>query len=693
MVAEEIEIVVTARVEEALRGFKRILPEIKRQMGQVQQEFSKVDLKSIANKTQNGVQQVKQKIGELKGSNTDKALQQQFEKASSSVVNYRQQLEQTKEELRQVYAQMDMKQEKTWKQYTPDGLELGNKGIEPTVNQALGKDKEYQNLIAQETKLNQKVEELNQKLQQAKQNYKNIGAEVEQTHAKQNIFTVMAEKTNSIFKTTKSQIGSTKNSFNGLPNITAKVTANIKQMSAGMKQGLAHILKYAGSLFSLRGIYSVLSSSASSWLSGQNAGAKQLATNIEYMKNTMGSALAPIIQWLTGLVYNLMKAIQSVVYALFRVNIFAKASAKSYGSMAGSAKKAKSETKQLAGVHDEINNIQSNDNADSGGSGSGTGGPSFDLSNVDPSSSIMDAIANGDWYGVGALVAEKLNQAMTSIPWDSIQNTARQIGTNIANFLNGFIATTKWEDVGRTIAQGLNTAIMFVESFITTFNWQNLGTAITLKWQDIVDGIVNLVKGLNFEGISDALFEMLGSAAGSLVNLGMIIGDYIGQALDNAKEFFQERIEECGGSIPAGICLGILDALIGIGDWVREHIFQPFINGFKDVFGIHSPSTVMAEMGKYIIEGLRDGIVSLVDKIKEVWSNMKETAVTKFTEIKDKVVEKISILKEKATELWENIKTVIKEKIDNVKTNLSNTLNSIKTKWDDIWRKFEEKSY
>ena len=52
-----------------------------------------------------------------------------------------------------------------------------------------------------------------------------------------------------------------------------------------------------------------------------------------------------------------MKAIQSVAYALTGVNIFAKASASSYANMAGNAKKAKEETKQLAGVHDEINNI------------------------------------------------------------------------------------------------------------------------------------------------------------------------------------------------------------------------------------------------------------------------------------------------------------------------------------------------
>ncbi len=287
MVAEEIEIIVTARVEEALREFKKMLPEIKKQMKQAQTEFNKVDMKSITTKTQSAIQQVKQKIGELKGTNANKALQQQFEKASTSVMNYRQQLEQTKEQLRQVYAQMDVKQEKVWKQYTPDGVELGNKGIEPTVNQALSKDKEYQNLINQETKLNQKVQELNQKLQQAKQNYKNIGTEVEQTKSKQSIFSSIAGKTNSIFKTIKSQIGGAKSSFNGLPNITAKVTANIKQMSAGMKQGLGHILKYAGALFSLRGIYSILSGSASAWLSSQNASAQQLNTNINYMKYAM----------------------------------------------------------------------------------------------------------------------------------------------------------------------------------------------------------------------------------------------------------------------------------------------------------------------------------------------------------------------------------------------------------------------
>lgn len=138
-----------------------------------------------------------------------------------------------------------------------------------------------------------------------------------------------------------SNIGKIVPKMNGMSGITVKIRNQIQQWGTGMRNGLGHVMRYAMALFSLRGIYSILSNCASTWLSSQNAGAKQLSANIDYMKYAMGSALAPIIQWVTNLVYQLMKAIQSVTYALTGVNIFAKASANSYASMAKSAKKAK----------------------------------------------------------------------------------------------------------------------------------------------------------------------------------------------------------------------------------------------------------------------------------------------------------------------------------------------------------------
>ena len=200
-----------------------------------------------------------------------------------------------------------------------------------------------------------------------------------------------------------------------LPKITNKI--NFNGLNKGMKKGIGHVFRYAGALLSLESIYGLLSSSANAWLSSQNAGAQQLNANIEYMKYAMGSALAPVIQFVTNLVYQLMKTVQSVVYALTGVNIFANAGAKAYSNMANSAKKASKESKQLAGVHDEINNIQET-NPEGGGSGAGSIRPNFDLSEVEGiTSNIIDAIKNGNWYEVGEILGNKLNEAMNNIDW------------------------------------------------------------------------------------------------------------------------------------------------------------------------------------------------------------------------------------------------------------------------------------
>ena len=524
----------------------------------------------------------------------------------------------------------------------------------------------------------------------------------------------------------KTNISSIKDSFKGMPKITLKITNNIKNIGNGLKNGLGHVLKYAGALLSLRGIYSTLSSCAQSWLSSQNAGAKQLSANIEYMKYAMGSVFAPVIEYVTSLVYNLMKAIQSVAYALTGVNIFAKASASAYASMAGNAKKAKNETKALAGIHNEINNISDN-NSDSGSGGSVT--PSFDLSGIDNTpNSIIDAIKNGNWYEVGSTIGQKLNDAMNSIPWKSIQNTAKSIGTNIAQFLNGFIAKANWNQVGNTFAEGLNTVIYFGYNFVTNFDWKQFGKAIgstintffanidwkvlaqtvskgiigifntitevihELDWNVIINAIIDFFANVDYSGISNAFFEMLGSAVGSLVKLGWIIGEKLNELVENIANYFLKYIdlfEELGGNWAQGILAGIIDALVNLGNWIIEHVFKPFIDGFKNAFGIHSPSTVMAEMGGYLIEGLKQGLLNIWDKIKMPFIELGTNLSNKFNEIKENITiwtnntkETVqnwgSNIKSKISESWSNASNTVKEKVTNLKNNISTGLNNAK---------------
>ena len=75
--------------------------------------------------------------------------------------------------------------------------------------------------------------------------------------------------------------------FKVIPNIIQNIISGIKGMGKHLKNALGHVLKHVSSIISLHSIYNVLSASAQSWLSSMDTGAKQLSTNIEYMKLSM----------------------------------------------------------------------------------------------------------------------------------------------------------------------------------------------------------------------------------------------------------------------------------------------------------------------------------------------------------------------------------------------------------------------
>ena len=714
MTVEEIEIIVTAKIEEALKEFQKIVPTIKKQMDQTQNAFSKINTKEMKNKVQQAVFFIKKKLQEIRKSsaNNELAIKVNNKDAQKQISQIQKQIDSLQEKINARKIKLDI--------ITPKLDKIANEPMNKVNPERLANNKQYINLSDKEEVLVKEIQYYNKQLSEAKSKMSQLRQQISQTATTQNKLSSFFEAFKQKIEQVKPSMSSIKNSFKGLPKITQNITNNIKGMGTGLRQGIGNVMKYAMALFSLRSIYSVLSGCANTWLSSQNAGAKQLSANIEYMKYAMGSALAPVIQFVTNLVYQLMKAIQSVAYVLTGVNIFAKASASSYANMAGNAKKAKEETKQLAGVHDEINNISDSNNSDSGSGG--TTAPSFDLSKVD--NSIIDVIKNGNWYEVGATIGEKLNDAMNSIPWDKIQNTAKKIGTNIAQFLNGFIATTDWKQVGNTIAQGINTAIYLVQSFVHTFNWSGLGSAVAnaingffkntnwgalgdtistgikgalngittffkdFDWSFIVQGLIDFCKNIDWNGIVDSMFEMLGSAFASFINLGMILGEKINEAIDEAGNFFSEKIKECGGNVVEGIFKGIIEALGNLGQWVIDHIFTPFIEGFKNVFGIHSPSTVMAELGTYMIQGLLNGISSLIDSIKQIWENIKQTAISIFNSVKDNISNIFNNIKNIASNIWNNITSNIRNAVSNIKNgivqNFQNAYNSIQNIFSNI---------
>lgn len=111
-------------------------------------------------------------------------------------------------------------------------------------------------------------------------------------------------------------------------------------------------------------------------------------------------------------------------------------------------------------------------------------------------------------------------------------------------------------------------------------------------WEGVKKGILDAVVNV-FKWIHDNIFAPFMS--GLLQAFGI-------------KNATSEEVRKVGENIWKGFCKGIMDFFTEPGEFIKSNITDPFINGVKSLLGIHSPSTVMAGLGQYIWEGFCEGI-------------------------------------------------------------------------------------
>lgn len=589
MTAEEIEIIVTAKIEEALKELNKIVPAIKEKMKQVQETLSKADTKAMTIKLHQAVNFMKKKMLDLKKSSennkiaikvNNKDAQKQISQIQKQIDSLQEKINARQLKLNVINPQIDKIVDDTKRRVTPEGINPNDKVMDTIVNNALKSNKDFTSLNSQAQKLYTEIEMYNKQLSEAKNRMTQLNQETNKTATTQN-------KLSSFFSNFKQKIGT---AFKQMPKTGQNITRSLRGMGSSLKAGLGQIFKIAGALFGLQTIYSTLRSAASTWLSSQNSQAKQLSANIDYMKYALGSTLAPVIQYIVNLVYQALKGVQSLIYALTGVNIFANASAKAYSNMANSAKSAGKATKALnPGDIDEVHNIQDDNSGSGGNGGAGSVMPNIDLGQVDTKlNAFLKKIKDGKWYEAGAEIGKKLNESLRKIPWTKIKETAGNIGKGIAEFINGGIENIDWNLVGSTLGEGLNTAIIFFKKFVTTLNFAS-----------IVDAIFNFLVGtistINWGDIAYIIFYMIG------VNFGVQVRqlwNVISIACSSIGTFFHNKIAEAGGNVALGLWNGILEGLGNIAKWLYDNVIYPFIDGFKNGMGIHSPSTVMFELRK-----------------------------------------------------------------------------------------------
>lgn len=373
--------------------------------------------------------------------------------------------------------------------------------------------------------------------------------------------------------------------------------------------------------------------------------------------------------------------------------------------------------------------------------------------------SVVDGFAaNLHWANLGYELANGISTTITSIDWKLLFKTAIDLGEGFGDYINGIFeykdkdGNSLAKNLGKGLSNAIHAAFLFVMGFVETINWQNIGKAIAdfiqgIDWVQLTDDLltlisdlcialldacIGLIEGIDWAKAVDDLFAMIGKIftsvdwAGLASKLSQLLGDLVGAAfailgqltidiaefvqkiIDSIKDYFSQYFswDDEPADVINGLLKGIGDAIKNVGTWIDEHIIQPFLEGVRKGFGIHSPSTVMAEIGGYLIDGLKNGIGNIWNKIKEKFTEFKTSVTTWFSDRATDFKNKGSGLIEKVKEGIGNIWSTIKENFDTFKTNLSNwftgkaetfkkfgsnTVSKIKTGIGSIWGSFKEK--
>lgn len=450
----------------------------------------------------------------------------------------------------------------------------------------------------------------------------------------------------------------------------------------GMKDGINNLAKYSDET---------------------NATLSTLKSSLTQLKNALATAFAPIFSAVAPALNSLIKLLTSAATAVSRLiaaltgkNTFVKAKEvqQDYAESLEETGSAAEEAEGALASFDKLNVAQDNSNK-GGGGGGGDLSPNdmFETVEVEPLnfdswgeafSSFLDYLLNN---GIPALrnaltgLANWINTFAANLyemfTFPGVREKVQLLGTELANALNDFTNQIDWAMIGKALGAGFDLAVQFLVSFIWTYDWMNLGASLA----EMVNNALEQVDWYSFGKLLWAKFKiMIETAAGFLLNLDM---KELAKAASNIAIGFFDSITETIQNIDwkklgeqvrdflvnvdwAGIAESVFKAigaafgaatnfLIGllgeawdsVVEWWHDVAFEDgkftitgLLDGFKSVFGIHSPSKVMSEMGEFLMEGLLGGITSLIPSI-----------VDKFGELKDKVVEKLQGIADKIKEV------------------------------------------
>lgn len=336
--------------------------------------------------------------------------------------------------------------------------------------------------------------------------------------------------------------------FNKMRNIGSKTISSLKSRFATLGKSASNVIKPVNKLgnalkrtfknvFLIAGIYAAFRAIKNGLLEAAKAD-EEFSKSLNEVKANLSIAFTSILQAIMPALNALMSGLASVTKSVagFIAGLFgttykqAAEATKKLKSVADTAKKAKLST---AGI-DEMNIISGgNDDSSTGSEKQGIDYSSIDMSEPelpDWAQRLKDSIRSGDWTGVGAILAERVNSVLGSVNWDKIQSKVNSGVTKITDLINSFLDNVNWETLGDTLAGGLNTITGAINTFYSKVKWDKLGSGIAKGLNQAIKKIDWKQLGKAFSGHIQAIIETaysfvttfdwsgFGSALGTAVN-------------------------------------------------------------------------------------------------------------------------------------------------------------------------------
>lgn len=276
-------------------------------------------------------------------------------------------------------------------------------------------------------------------------------------------------------------------------------------------------------------------------------------------------------------------------------------------------------------------------------------------------STLNGFIARLDWRLVGSTIAQGLNTALLFVDTFVQHFHWNTLGNGIGNALNQCFAELDWERLGRVLTDKLKALLETLHGFVQTFDFGAFGSDLAkgamaginnVDWvqaagdistaaKGILDGLTNLLHGIDWAQVGQTALEYLQNIdwAGIVESLFTLIGTFIGSMVEllaptfaSVGNWISSHFTDIGQNGIQGFLNGMISLLADIGSWIQQHMIDPLVNAVKNMLGIHSPSTVFADIGRNLVLGLLNGVSGIWGQITDFFSRRLDDVRQKFAD-------------------------------------------------------------